>query len=195
MAVLFCLMAVLAVASAAPNTLVEAPSGQYLPPQEAASAVEPQYALPDAPTGLYTAPEEAASVAEPQYVAPPPSYVPSQQQVQHVPEPVYVAADASVLDVRYTNPDEYDVNENPGVGSSGPLGRFVEQCAASLVCVPLAMCNPYTGYVRGGLLYEPNNPALPTVALDRCYNLKEGGIGDGVCCQMPHINDPWPEFQ
>ncbi|XP_037079355.1 uncharacterized PE-PGRS family protein PE_PGRS46-like [Pollicipes pollicipes] len=85
------------------------------------------------------------------------------------------------------------LNTNPGLGGSGPLGHQLGTCSASLVCVPVAMCNPYTGFVRGGLRFEPKEPTLqPTVALDRCSELKDGGVGDGVCCQMPHINDPWP---
>ena len=85
------------------------------------------------------------------------------------------------------------LNRHPGQGGSGPLGHQLRTCSTSLVCVPMAMCNPYTGFVRGGLLFEPKEPTLqPTVALDRCTELKDGGTGDGVCCQMPHINDPWP---
>ncbi|KAF0299258.1 hypothetical protein FJT64_027951 [Amphibalanus amphitrite] len=88
------------------------------------------------------------------------------------------------------------LNRHPGGGGSGPLGHQTRTCSTSLVCVPIAMCNPYTGFVRGGLLFEPEEPTLqPTVALDRCTELKDGGTGDGVCCQMPHINDPWPRDQ
>lgn len=88
------------------------------------------------------------------------------------------------------------VNKNPGGGASGPLGLNVGPCSASLICIPEYQCNPYTGYVYGGLRFEPKGPSnRPTVALLRCNQLKDGGYGEGVCCQLPHLDDPWPRKQ
>ncbi|KAF0304946.1 hypothetical protein FJT64_002605 [Amphibalanus amphitrite] len=164
---------------------------------------------PPPPPGTYIPPQRGVEVSASrpvqqqllQPVVPPLQPVVQQLQVPSspAPRPRPLPAAGSTAPARFTQfnyKQDIALNRNPGTGGSGPMGVFVGACSASMVCVPEAMCNPYTGFVRGGLLREPTGPSgQPTVALLRCYRLKDGGVGDGVCCRMPHINDPWPDQQ
>jgi len=176
-----------------PQNIYEAPQSLYTPPQSLYTQPEPhqsqqsRYQVQPEPELTYTPPQEKERVL-------------SQPPEQHVGAPADLRENfISDVPVKYTRLNyapQMDRVVNPGTGSSGPMGVYVGSCSASTVCVPMPMCNPYTGFVRGGLLREPTGPSnLPSVPLLRCYKLKDGGIGDGVCCRMPHINDPWPEFQ
>ena len=74
-------------------------------------------------------------------------------------------------------------------GSTGAQSPVVKACSASLFCVDTNSCDPYTGF-----LMDPSQGPIPqldqpTVAFTRCYMDKNRSVG--VCCQEPHINDPW----
>ena len=76
-------------------------------------------------------------------------------------------------------------------GSNGAQSPVVKACGASLFCVDTASCDPYTGF-----LMDPSQGPIPqldqpTVAFTRCYMNKSRSVG--VCCQEPHINDPWTD--
>lgn len=76
-------------------------------------------------------------------------------------------------------------------GSAGAEGPLVRACSASLECVSRDTCDPYTGFLLA--MGEGPIPQLdqPTVAFTRCIMIKNGQ--EGVCCQEPHVNDPWTD--
>ncbi|KAF0309851.1 hypothetical protein FJT64_019054 [Amphibalanus amphitrite] len=76
-------------------------------------------------------------------------------------------------------------------GSNGAQSPVVKACGASLFCVDTNTCDPYTGFIM-----DPSQGPIPqldqpTVAFTRCYMNKSRSVG--VCCQEPHINDPWTD--